>query len=86
MGYKEIFERFKMLGMYNIYLTSASLRLLCEMMWDEGFRAWNLSSGKQKKVRIALEKDWQEVNKGKEGFLSSCEGSLKRYGGAYLSQ
>lgn len=58
MGYKEIFERFKMLGMYNIYLTSASLRLLCEMMWDEGFRAWNLSSGKQKKVRIALEKDW----------------------------
>lgn len=34
----------------------ASLRLLCEMMWDEGFRAWNLSSGKQKKVRMALEK------------------------------
>lgn len=47
-----------MLGCIIFPSLPASLRLLCEMMWDEGLRAWNLSSGKQKKVRMALEKDW----------------------------
>lgn len=60
MGYKEIFEKFKVRcwGCMTFTLLPASLRLLCEMIWDEGFKAWNLSSGKQKKFRKALGKDW----------------------------
>lgn len=37
--------------MLTLTLLPASLRLFSEMIWDEGFKAWSLSLGKQKKFR-----------------------------------
>lgn len=40
-------------------------------------KAWNLSSGKQNKFRKTIRESLVGSNKGKLGFLSTCEGSTK---------